>query len=182
MVNASMRYVALLRGINVGGNNKVEMSKLKAVFESLGYDNVKTYINSGNVLFDADAKDDEHIVEEIERVIKKRFGFAVRVLIRDAANIKKLCKLIPSEWKNDAVERTDVIFLWKEFDSKTSVGEIAITPGVDTLKYISGAIVWNFKRKDYNKSRMHKFIGTRIYKNMTARNVNTVRKLLLLLG
>ena len=57
-----MTYVALLRGINVGGNNKVEMARLKKVFESLGFINVRTYINSGNVIFDTDTTDIVHAV------------------------------------------------------------------------------------------------------------------------
>lgn len=167
------KYVALLRGINVGGNNKVEMSKLKKVFESLGFKNVSTHINSGNVVFETDKRDSE---PEIEKALKKGFGFGLRVVLRDAKNIKKLCKLISKDWLNDSLQRTDVLFLWNEFDSRKSIDLIKIT-GVDTLKYIEGAIVWNVKRKDVAKSGMKKFIGSLVYKNMTARNINTVRKL-----
>jgi uncharacterized protein (DUF1697 family) len=70
-----------------------------------------------------------------------------------------------------------VLFLWEAFDTKKSLGLIAQNEAVDTLKYVAGAIVWNVKRSDYKKSGMHKFIGSEIYKHMTARNVNTVRKL-----
>lgn len=65
-----MIYVALLRGINVGGNNKVEMKKLKATFERLGFTNVVTYINSGNIIFEESTKAQNTIVAEIERAIK----------------------------------------------------------------------------------------------------------------
>jgi uncharacterized protein (DUF1697 family) len=167
------KYVALLRGINVGGNNKVEMPKLKKVFESLGFENVSTYINSGNVIFETDKKDLE---PQIEKALKKAFEFELRIVVRDAKNIKKLCKEIPKDWLNDTEQRTDVLFLWDEFDTKKSV-DLIKTTGVDTLKYIDGAIVWHVKRKDVAKSGMKKFIGSLIYKNMTARNINTVRKL-----
>jgi uncharacterized protein (DUF1697 family) len=167
------KYVALLRGINVGGNNKVEMLKLKKVFESLGFEHVSTYINSGNVIFETDKKDLEPL---IEKTLKKVFGFELRIVIRDAKNIKKLCNDIPKSWLNDTDQRTDVLFLWDEFNSKKSVPLIKTTE-VDTLKYIDGAIVWNVKRKDVTKSGLKKFIGTLLYKNMTARNINTVRKL-----
>jgi uncharacterized protein (DUF1697 family) len=80
-------------------------------------------------------------------------------------------------WANDAEQKTDVLFLWDDFDDKKSLTLIKTTPKVDTLKYVAGAIVWNVKRDDYTKSGMNKFIGTLVYKNMTARNVNTVRKL-----
>lgn len=167
------KYVALLRGINVGGNNKVEMSKLKKVFGSLGFENVSTYINSGNVIFETDKKDLEPL---IEKVLKKTFGFSLRIVIRDAKNIKKLCKDIPKDYLNNTEQRTDVLFLRDEFNTKKSIHLIKTTE-VDTLKYIDGAIIWNVKRKDVTKSGMKKFIGTLIYKNMTARNINTVRKL-----
>ena len=169
-----MTYVALLRGINVGGNNKVEMARLKKVFESLGFINVRTYINSGNVIFDTDTTD---IVHAVESAIKKIFSFDVKVVVRDAKNIQKLCDHIPDEWKNDAEQKTDVLFLWDKFDSKSTIDLIVTNPKVDTLKYVSGAIIWNIKRAHYTKSGLHKFIGTEVYKHMTARNVNTVRML-----
>ncbi|MCK9345108.1 MAG: DUF1697 domain-containing protein [Candidatus Pacebacteria bacterium] len=173
-----MKYVALLRGINVGGNNKVEMSKLKKVFKDLGYENVLTYINSGNVIFDADKTD----VSVIERALKKNFKFDIKVVVRDLKNIQKLCKAIPKEWVNDPEQKTDVLFLWEEYDNKKSLDLININKDVDNLLYVSGAIVWNVQRKDYKKSGMNKLIGTPVYKHMTSRNVNTTRKLLELVG
>ena len=175
-------YVALLRGINVGGNNRVEMPKLKKVFESLGYSNVSTYINTGNVIFETDPTDAGTLVAIIEKALKKHFGFAVRAVVRDAKAVKKLAKSIPADWDNGTEQRTDVLFLWDEFDTKKSLALIAVTPGVDTLRYVPGAILWNMKREGYSKSGMRKFIGTAVYKNMTARNVNTVRKLAELVG
>lgn len=175
------KYVALLRGINVGGNNKVEMSKLKACFESLGYTNVSTYINSGNVIFATKATDVPTLVTTIEKAIHKAFSLEVRVIVRDVKNIHKICKAIPPEWENDVEQKTDVLFLWDEYDNKKSINLITTTPGVDILLYVPGAILWNVKRSDYRKSGMQKFIGSVVYKHMTARNVNTLRKLGLLL-
>ena len=67
--------------------------------------------------------------------------------------------------------------MWEEYDKKSSLNLIEINKDVDNLIYVKGAIIWNLNKMDYSKSRMHKFIGTIVYKNMTARNVNTVRKL-----
>ena len=170
------KYVALMRGINVGGNNKVEMKKLKLIFESLGYCNVSTYINSGNVIFDTE-KEEGKLVIEIEKTLKKNFGFEIKCLIRDQENIIKINKKIPKEWKNDTEQKTDILFLWDEFQNKKTLELIATNPVVDNLLYIDGTIIWNVRRSDYTKSGMKKFIGTKVYKNMTARNVNTVLKL-----
>jgi len=72
--------------------------------------------------------------------------------------------------------RTDVIFLWEKFDKPGVLKQIQINP-VDNVKYIPGALLWNVDSKDYSKSSMQKLIGTELYRNMTIRNVNTVRKL-----
>jgi uncharacterized protein (DUF1697 family) len=173
-----MKYLALLRGINVGGNNKVEMSKLKKVFESLGYTDVATYINSGNVIFTSNSDN----FSSVEPALEKAFGFKIKTIFHDAKNIQMICKKVPNEWVNNATQKTDVIFLWDEYDNKNSLKLIKTTPNVDTLLYVPGAIVWNLNREHIKQSSMHKFIGTDIYKNMTARNINTVRKLGLLLS
>jgi uncharacterized protein (DUF1697 family) len=167
------KYVGLLRGINVGGNNRVEMPKLKRAFESLGFLNVSTYINTGNVIFETDKKDLEEI---IEKALKKAFGLPLRIVIRDAKNIKKLCKDIPRGFENNTEQKTDILFLWDEYNNKKSLTLIKKTK-VDTLKYIDGAVVWNVQKKYLTKSGMRGFTGSVIYKHMTARNINTVRKL-----
>lgn len=165
-------YIAFLRGINVGKNSAVNMGKLKSIFESLGFENVTTYINSGNVIFKS--KKDPSI-ENIEKAIEKEFGFYIRVIIRDSNNLIDLNNKIPKEWNNKE-QKTDILFLWDHFDNKKSL-ELLNGKDVDNLIYLKGAIVWNINREDYKKSAMNKFIGTELYKNMTARNINTLRKL-----
>lgn len=167
------KYVALLRGINVGGNKKVEMSKLKKAFEDMEYQNVSTYINSGNVIFEG--KDTN--ISKIEAKLKKTFDFPIQVLVCDAKTIEKIVQEIPKNWQNDKEQKTDILFLREGYDTKKSLSLIESNPRVDTLVYINDAIVWHINRKNYNKSGMNTFIGTELYKNMTARNINTVRKL-----
>jgi uncharacterized protein (DUF1697 family) len=172
-----MKYVALLRGINVGGNNRVEMKKLKIVFELIGVGQVLTYINSGNVLFSVDENDLDKLTSIIEKTISEEFGFKIPTILRSEKNIQALVQSIPKQWTNDENQKTDVLFLWKDFDTKKSLDLINAKNEIDHLAYLPGAIVWNVDRKYYSKSGMNKFIGTKLYKNMTARNVNTVRKL-----
>ncbi len=176
-----MVYIALLRGINVGGNNKVEMKRLREVAEKLGFENVKTYINSGNLMFKSGRKASD-IVKDLERAIEEEFGFYVKVLVRDLENLKKVAKAIPKQWVNDKEMKCDVMFLWEEVDGPKVLEEIKTNPQVDDIKYTSGAVLWKVDRKNYGKSGMNKFIGTRVYKNMTARNCNTVRKLVELMA
>lgn len=153
------------------------MSRLQEVFSSLGFSNVSTYINTGNVLFDSEKKDVRILTSKIQDALKKEFGLSLRIVLRTAQNIKSLCKKIPSKWKNDADQKTDVFFLWEGFDKKGTLDLITTREGVDTLIYVSGVIVWHLHKRDYGKSEMNKFIGTPVYKNATARNVNTVRKI-----
>ncbi len=167
------KYVAFLRGINVGGNKKVEMARLRKVFTSMGFSGVSTYINSGNVIFRAGKKD----FSRIEAALEKAFGFKIDVIIRDEENIRKLCGKIPAGFQNDTIQKTDVLFLKSEFDKKGTIDLLRTNPEVDTLLYAPGAIVWSVKRSSYAKSGMKNFIGSVVYKNMTARNVNTVRKI-----
>jgi len=176
------KYVALLRGINVGGNNKIEMAKLKSCFESFGHTNVITYINSGNVIFDSRKTDTVKITKEIEQLISKIFKLTIQVIIRNQNNIKKICKSIPDDWVNDTTYKTDVMFLWSEYTKKNTLKLIDTNREVDSLIYVDGVIIWHLKKANYGKSKLNSIIGTDIYKNMTVRNVNTVRKLNILMN
>lgn len=171
-----MVYVALLRGINVGGKTKVEMPRLKAVFESLGCRNVLTYINSGNVIF-SDSRPAKELVPLITRAITKEFGIEIRVLLRDSDNISTLCGKIPQNWTNDKEQKTDVLFLWDEIDTKDILSKLKINPDIETARYIAGALAWNVGRENITRGGAIKIIGTDLYKHMTVRNINTVRKL-----
>jgi len=176
-----MKYVALLRGINVGGNAKVDMSRLKNVFEALGCVNVKTYINSGNVLF-TDNHSIVDLIKSIETAIQDEFGFTVPVILRTADNIKAVCSYVPKTWTNDIAQRTDVMFLWDEIDNEDIMQMIIINPKLENVIYSSGALIWNIARENVTRGAGIKLIKSDVYKHMTVRNINTVRKLNELLG
>lgn len=171
-----MIYVALLRGINVGGNNKIEMKKLRITFERLGCSNVITYINSGNIVFEDHHRSHSVLTAEIETGIKEDFGLTIKVLLRNFDNIQNIYSNLPESWVKNEIMRTDVMFLWEEIDYPEIIDELRIKP-VDQVKYVPGAVLWNILDKDYTRSAMSNLIGTKIYKAMTIRNVNTVRKI-----
>jgi uncharacterized protein (DUF1697 family) len=172
-----MTYVALLRGINVGGKNRVEMAKLKLVFEKLGFENVKTYINSGNIIFKTSSSDKTDLTKKIEAEIENYFGFQVSVLLRNLVDITKLTQAIPPAWVNDQDIKCDVMFLWGDIDNHNILGQLPINSSLEDVKYFPGAVVWRIDRSKLSQSRMLKLIGTDIYKKLTIRNPNTVRKL-----
>src|SRR3954465_590828 len=91
----SMLMVALLRGINVGGNRKISMPGLRGVAEEIGLRNVKTYIQSGNLVFDAGRADAPGVTLRLEEAIEKRFGFAVDVIVRSGTKWREYAKGAP---------------------------------------------------------------------------------------
>lgn len=171
-----MKYIALLRGINVGGNRKVEMKKLKKLFESLGYADVVTYLNSGNILFESDAEQDT-LQKEIPKKLKKEFGFEIQTLIKSEKEVKKIADAIPENWKNDSDQKTDVAYLFPGIDSKKIIDELPVKKEFMDIRSVQGAIFWNIKRKEYSKSHLNKIISHALYQLMTLRNVNTARYL-----
>jgi uncharacterized protein (DUF1697 family) len=167
-------YVALLRGINAGKERRVDMKRLKALFESLRYTSVSTYINSGNVIFGSD-NNLADIRNDLEANLKREFGFYIPTLIKTQREMKKIADSIPKVWQNDDIQRSDVAYLFKEIDSKKTLKEIPVKKEYIDIRYTPGAIYWNINRKNYNKSQLNKLIGHKIYQLMTIRNVNTAR-------
>ena len=172
-----MRYVALLRGINVGGHGKVEMPRLKACLDAQGFKNVSTFTNLGNVFFETSARDRSKVIKKIETTIEKEFGFRVPVVVRTSAEIARVVKAVPKSWVTDQRMRCDVLFLWPDVDSRSVLREVRSEPSVEDLKYVRGALVWRIDRAHVGKSKVRKVIGSKLYKNLTIRNINTVRKL-----
>ena len=173
-----MIYVALLRGINVGGNKKVDMKLLATAFEQAGMQSVSTYINSGNVIFSNETHNKNELVTILENVMVENFGFAVPVLLRDILTMKATVAAIPIHWKNDSEMKCDVMFLWDAIDSPQVIQRLATKTDIDIVSYVAGAIIWSVDRKNVTKSGITKLVGTRLYTQMTIRNCNTTRKLL----
>jgi uncharacterized protein (DUF1697 family) len=169
-------YVALLRGINVGGKALVTMGKLKETFEGLKLKDVKTYINSGNVVFTGGGSDRARLRRRIEKAINDDFGLDVSVVLRDTAELKRIVDELPSSWQNGDKYKCDVFFS-DEFRTKKSVDLLPLTAGVEEVRFVPGAILCRIPRAKQSKSKLTRLVGTDIYKKMTARNVNTVRKL-----
>lgn len=172
-----MKFIALLRGINVGGNNKVSMSELKVIFEQAGMQNVSTYINSGNVIFESNINSKEKIANTIEKVIETTLGLSIKVVVIDKNALLSLSNSLPKDWVNDSNMKCDVMFLWDSIDNTDILKQITIMPDIDNVVYLPGALLWSVDRKVLGKSGMQKLVGTSIYKQMTIRNCNTVRKL-----
>ncbi|MBX0316472.1 DUF1697 domain-containing protein [Planococcus glaciei] len=172
-----MRHVALLRGINVGGNNKINMKELKKVFEEAGMENVKTYINSGNIIFSSSHPSSKELAAILEGAILENFNLEIRVLVYSLEQYEKIAKAIPPHWTNGDEMKSDVLFLWEEIDRESLLEEVGIKPDIDQLFYVPGALLWAVDRQWVTRSGMMKLAGSALYKRMTVRNVNTARKI-----
>lgn len=174
-----MRYVALLRGINVGGNNKVPMADLRACFEAAGYENVKTYINSGNVIFDSAETDLVELVKTCEKSIEAQFGFPVRVSVVSSEQLRRALEHAPAWWGQDPASKHNAIFLIapaKAEEIMQAVGEAK--PEYERVEPYGNVIFWSAPLKTFGRSRWAKIVGTAAYRDITIRNANTAKKLL----
>ena len=104
-----MVFVALLRGINVGGNNMIRMSSLKASFEKMGFKDVTTYINSGNIIFRSKEGDARKLEGNIERMLSREYQLACKVVVRSFSEIANLVEHLPKNWGDDERWRYNVM-------------------------------------------------------------------------
>lgn len=172
-----MIYVALLRGINVGGKNKISMKELKETFQRVGMEAVTTYINSGNIIFKNSTQTEVEIITVLEEAIYEDFLLEIKVLIRNINDIGKIVETLPAHWKNDQDMKSDVLFLWDEVNDEKVLNELVPKPDIDTVLYVPGAILWAVDRTNVTKSGLMRLASKDLYKKMTIRNVNSVRKI-----
>jgi uncharacterized protein (DUF1697 family) len=171
-----MEYIALFRGINVGKTKRIDMKSLKNLFEKIGYTNVSTYINSGNVFFES-LKSKQTVLDEIIYELLNFQKEEIKLLVKSISEMKKIANAIPNEWENNKEQRTDVAYLFKSIDREQVIYDLPVKREYIDILYIPGALIWNIKRKNYNKSQLNKLISHEIYQQMTIRNVNTARYL-----
>lgn len=169
-----MRYIALLRGINVGGNHRVEMKRLKQALEDMGCFDVKTYINSGNAWFSSE-EDPRALSNKIPTELERVFGFSIPALVKTQEDMRMIAESIPAGWENDDAQKTDVAYLFADVDVESIVNSLPIRKEFVDVRYVPGALIWNVKRADYHRSHLNKVIEQKLYKSMTVRNVNTAR-------
>jgi uncharacterized protein (DUF1697 family) len=174
-------YVALLRGINVGGRNAVPMKELAACLEAGGYGPVKTYIQSGNVLLASDNTDARQLEVDLEALIADRFGFPVPVVVRSAAQMQATVKSAPPIFGGPD-HRCDVIFLKHPLSAEEAFGALpSLREGVDQSWIGPDALYFARLTALATKSRLSQIASSPIYPRITVRNWNTTTKVAALL-
>ena len=180
-----MEYVALLRGINVGGKNKVVMSELREQIESAGFVNVRTYINSGNLLFEAeDEASREDVAQAIEEVLARHYDFPIRLALLTAQDYLAELEELPAWWRGE-VARRDALFYTRGLDRDHVRERIeAMELGDEAVHFGEHAVFWGkFDEKSFLKTAYHKrLLREDFYRQVTIRSGSTVEKIAAMLS
>ncbi len=171
------RYVALLRSVNVAGHGRIAMQDLRESFSSLGYDDVVTYIQTGNVLFTTSSKSEKAIVEAIEAQLAKDFGDAPAVLLRTVSEVRRVGSASPYAKAGADPARHHVTFL-ATAPSKAVLQQLDLPPSGRDELVVEGREVYVHTPNGYAET---KYTGTFLERRLgvvsTTRNWNTVTKL-----
>ena len=171
--------MALLRGINVGGRNAVAMTDLRAAFEDAGHTAVRTYIQSGNVLFEAGSAADE---DGVEALLEERFGLPLVVLLRTERQLRAVVSGAPDGFGQRPEEfHSDVVFLKAPLTSRQAMRAVELRDGVDEAWPGRGVLYMQRLSARLTSSRLNRIASTPEYKSMTIRSWRTTTKLLSLL-
>lgn len=177
------QYLALLRGINVGGGNVIRMAELKACFEKARLRNVATYIQSGNVMFDTAESDRRRLVMKLERALSRTFSpYKARALVYSHAHLTRIVHDAPNGFGSRPQEyRYDVIFLKDPLTTAEALLSVSLKGGVDEV--FTGPGVLYFSRLDVMAAQSHlsRVVRLPVYQDMTIRNWNTTTRLLALM-
>jgi uncharacterized protein (DUF1697 family) len=174
-----MKYIALLRGINVGGKNKVPMKDLKACFENAEFLNVATYINSGNVIFESEEQSTVKLVKRCEEILEKEFGFPISLALIDANTLKEALEHAPEWWGENPESKHNAIFVIQPTSAKEVIANAGeVKPEYEQLYVYKEIIFWSAPIKTFSHTRWSKVVGTKAYQDITIRNANTAKRLL----
>lgn len=166
------KYVAFLRAINVGGTKIIKMDDLKRIFESFGCSNVQTYINSGNVIFEA--KEVPDMESRIESGLEKSLGFKVETFMRSFDEVTKIANKPPFEPHGD--ETLHVAFLREGLEKKATQELLSLRSEADDFA-VKDREAYNLRRNRDKSIFSNDFIEKTLKVRATTRNLNTVRKI-----
>lgn len=172
-----MKYVAFLRGINVGGKNKIKMETLREMFAALGFRNVRTYINSGNVIFETAAAEDRKIAAPIENRIEKELALKIKVIVRSVAEIENIIENNPFAGQFETDKDLHVFFLDEPLPPDQRAMLLANNSENERFA-VQNREIYCHLRGNFSDSLMGKdYIGKKLKVSATARNWRTVNKI-----
>lgn len=172
-----MRYVALLRGINVGGNTMIKMDELRKTFEALGFENVVSYINSGNLAFDARKAAEAKLVAKIEKAIEKDFRKTIPVMVRARTDIDRILAANPFDGHFESHKEMHVLFLREEMPAEKQQQLLDAAPEKERFAIAGREIFCHLPNGVADSLLGKNFIETKLKTSVTARNWRTVQRL-----
>ena len=174
------QYISLLRGINVGGNRKIKMADLKALYQSLNLSDVSTYIQSGNVIFKSETNDIKQLQITIEQAIEQHFGFTVAVDIRTLDEFKKALQALPFNNVNIAEDGSKVLisFLSEAPQTENITELLAYVQPPEKIVVSNDCAYIDYPNGCGRSKLTNVLIEKKLAVSATARNLKTVAKLL----
>jgi len=170
-------FVALLRGVNVGGKNMIRMSSLKESFERMGFGDVTTYINSGNIIFKTQEGNARKLERSIEGMLSSEYELECKVVVRSLSAMADLVQSLPETWDGDGRWKYNVIFLRHSIDSENILDGLKPESDIEQIVYRPGTLLWSARISDLGRTSLHKLPSRKLFQEMTVRNTNTTRKL-----
>ena len=171
------KYVAFLRGINVGGKGIIKMDDLRAALERAGLKSVHTYVNSGNVILDFDVSDRGLLESRIETVIADTLGYKTRALVRSKEDIERTVAHFPKVF-DDPNWKHNIIFLSDKINSPALLDNYQLRSDIEANSYFDGVIYWSARLDSGTRAIMYKLSRAPEYQEMTVRSIGTVKKVL----
>jgi uncharacterized protein (DUF1697 family) len=176
------RYVALLRGINVGGKNLIKMTDLKSCLEGDGFEDVVTYIQSGNVLFSS-GESGSQLATRIEALLGRSFDYGANVVLRTSRQMHDIVTNAPKGFGSAPTRyRYDVLFLKEPLTAATAMKSVRVKEGVDRAHAGKGVLYFSRLIAKATQSQLSRLASMPVYQSMTIRNWNTTTKLVELMG
>jgi uncharacterized protein (DUF1697 family) len=176
-----MKYVALVRAINVGGRNLMRMSDVRACLEAREFQRVSTFIQSGNILFESDVSDASTLTAAIENAFAETFDHNAGIFLRSHRQMKTIVGDAPRAWKNGAALRRNVAFLRKPLTAGKAATVIELKPGVDSIKPGDSVVYMSTVVARLKQSAFPKIVGKPIDRDRTIRSYTTCQKILALM-
>lgn len=155
---------------------------MRTCFEENGFEDVSTYIQSGNILFKSEETQNEKLEETLEAVLSKDFNYKSRVLVRSYPQMEIILQQVPDEWKDDHDLRCYIAFIKEPTTAKQAMMEVEVREGIDSIKAGNGVLYLSTLMSGLTRSRFSRLVGKSIYQEMTIRNYNTIRKIAKLMG
>lgn len=175
---ANHRHIALLRGINVGGNNIIPMADLRACFADMGFTDVVTYIQSGNVVFTSRSGDLKKLTSKIEKGLSAAFSYTARVAVISGAQMAKVVAQAPTGFGTEPdTYRYDVLFVMPPTPAADAFRQLTMKPGVDTGHCGDHALYFRRLIASASSSHLSRLVALPIYRQLTIRNWNTTTRL-----